>query len=129
MRTAIYVYADDLNFQLRGDIDHVIKYALPTSTLVKTSQGSVTLSKGTYKIVLDKPSEIRLVDGTPGDVDIIVIANDKRPWPDPPQKLVAMGVSKAALESFMTVASGVGDGVRGLASQATPAAPPSTEPT
>jgi hypothetical protein len=76
MRTAIYVYSETATFTIDQEIT-----ACPNHGSVVSQNGSqVTLSKGVYK------TSSSLQPTAASDYDIVVVANDKDPWPDPPPR-------------------------------------------
>ena len=77
MRTAIYVYSATATFT----IDQDITVCPDMGNLVSQSGSQVTLAKGIYKT-----TSTELVPVGASDHDIVVIANDKDPWPDPPAR-------------------------------------------
>jgi hypothetical protein len=88
MRTGIYVYADRVDFLLRSDIAELHQFnGGAAASPVATSNGAVTLLRGVYKLVTARPAEIRMIDGAVGDSEIVIVVNDKDPWPDPPERL------------------------------------------
>jgi hypothetical protein len=112
MRTAIYVYADHVDFVLRSDISELHQFnGGAATTPVTTSNGTVTLPRGIYKLVTAKPTEIRMTDGVIGDSEIVVVVNDKDPWPDPPERLTKgfPAATTAALRGFLPQSLGAFD--------------------
>lgn len=119
MRTGIFVYADTIDYVLSPEIPHVVKYTGPgSSTPIPTKGGTVTLTKGIYRLITDRPTEIRMADGISGDHEIVIITDNKDTWPDPPAALVTAfpEVSAADLQAFFPAAFG------GFDSPAAPAA-------
>jgi len=77
MRTAIYVYSPSATFTINQEV-----VALPTAGGVVSQNGSqVTLTKGIYKT-----ASTELQPTAASDYDIVVVANPKDPWPDPPPR-------------------------------------------
>ena len=76
MRTGIYVYSSTATFT----IDQPITVCPIVGSVVSQSGSQVTLSKGVYKT----PSWVQPL-GT-SDHDLVVVADDKDPWPDPPPR-------------------------------------------
>jgi hypothetical protein len=112
MRTAIYVYADHVDFVLRSDISDVHQFnGGAATTAMAITNGSVTLPRGIYKLVTAKPTEIRMIDGAIGDSEIVVVVNDKDPWPDPPERLTKgfPAATTTALRSFLPQSLGAFD--------------------
>lgn len=107
MRTGIFVYADTVDYQLSPDIVAVVKYTGPgTSTTIPTNGGAITLTKGIYRLVTDRPSEIRMAAGISGNHEIKVLMENKDPWPDPPAAFFTAfpEVSIADLQAFLPTA-------------------------
>ena len=76
MRTAIYVYSETATFTIDQEIA-----ACPNAGSVVSQNGSqVTVTHGIYK------TSSSLQPAAASDYDIVVIANDKDPWPDPPPR-------------------------------------------
>jgi|GEM_PF-6039260 len=115
MRTAIYVYGNRVSFELRDDIERIIQFVNPDrDAVLQVVDGAVTLDKGVYKLVTDEPAEIRVASGEVGDADVVVVTNNKDPWPDPPAKFskTFSEVAPASLQRFFPTSGGVGSASR-----------------
>jgi hypothetical protein len=109
MRTGIYVYADSVDFVLRSDIGLLHHFdGVAATSAIAISNGSITLARGIYKLISTKPTEIRMIDGTVGDSDIVMVVNDKDQWPDPPERLTKSfpGVTTTVLRDFLPASQG-----------------------
>jgi hypothetical protein len=107
MRTAIFVYADTIDYVLRPEISALIKYTGPgTSTVIPTKAGTITLTKGIYKLVTDQPSEIRPVGGLSENHGMMILPSNKDGYPDPPAAFFAAfpEVTTAELRAFLPAA-------------------------
>jgi len=107
MRTGIFVYANSVEYTLRPEISAVIKYNGPgSSTEIATKGGTVTLTKGIYRLVTDTPTELQVAGGTIGVGDIVAVVNNKDPWPDPPATFVKVfpEVTTEDLRAFLPAA-------------------------
>lgn len=109
MRTAIYVYNPTTSTEFSVNVNAVVtRFESPTTeSKVTNDNGKCMLTRGIYKVVGDMPS-IAVPPGSGADFDIIVVANDKDPWPDPPAKFQSTfaGVSLDVLRGFLPMASG-----------------------
>lgn len=108
MRTALYVYGNKVSVELDAGID-IVSYVSPGKEAVVpgSDQGAATLTPGIYKVVNPGP-QIRLTKKYAGDVEIVVVTNDKDPWPDPPAKFRAAfsAVSLDTLRKFLPASGG-----------------------
>jgi hypothetical protein len=111
MRTGIFVYADTVDYTLRPEISAVIKYTGPgTSAEVPTKGGTVTLTRGIYRLVTDAPTELQPVPtaiaAPDGDSDIVAVGNNKDPWPDVSTKFAKVfpDVTAEQLRAFLPAA-------------------------
>lgn len=75
MRTAIYVYSATATFTISQ-----ITACPGAGTVVSQSGSQATVTNGVYK------TSSSLQPAAASDYDIVVIANDKDPWPDPPPR-------------------------------------------
>jgi hypothetical protein len=76
MRIAIYVYSDAATFGTQEFFVHP-----SAGAVISQNEKETTLARGVYKCA-KLPT-----GGESGNFDIIVVANDKDPWPDPPGRL------------------------------------------
>jgi len=86
MRTGIFVYADTVEYLLSPEISSLVKYNGPGSSSVIATKGggTIKLTKGIYKLITDKPTELRMAGESTGESDVVVVMNDKDIWPDSP---------------------------------------------
>jgi hypothetical protein len=109
MRTAIYVYGPTTSTEFSMDVNAVItRFEGPTTeSKVTNDNGKCMLARGIYKVVGDMPN-IGVPPGSSAEFDVIVVSNDKDPWPDPPAKFQSTfsGVSIEVLRGFLPMASG-----------------------
>jgi hypothetical protein len=111
MRTAIYVYASNPAAQAQFSVSvdaEVRKYETPTSeSKVENENGTCVLGAGIYKVVCETPPAIALLPGNSADYDVVTVADDKDPWPDPPARFQTTfsDVSLAVLQTFFPVGS------------------------
>jgi hypothetical protein len=108
MRIALYVYGNKVSFVLDSGID-IVRYVSPgkESVVAGSDQGEATLSPGLYKVVNPGP-EIGLTNKYIGDAEIVVVTDDKDPWPDPPAKFsnAFSSVSLDNLRKFLPASGG-----------------------
>jgi hypothetical protein len=104
MRTGIFVYADTVEYLLRPEISSLVKYNGPgSSTVIATKGGgTIKLTKGIYRLITDKPTELLMVGENTGESDVVVVMNDKDIWPDSPAIFVKTfpDVTAADLQAF-----------------------------
>ena len=100
MRTGIYVYSESATFA----IDQLV-VACPSTGIVIGQNGSqATLGMGVYKT-----SSSALQPTSQTDFEIVVIANDKDSWPDPPPRFwkTFSNMTMQQLHDFFPSALGV----------------------
>jgi hypothetical protein len=107
MRTAIYVYNPDPDFKIEFTLNSdvvITKFEGPNAeSTVRNDNGKCVLTTGIYKVVSTDPPLVKASPGNLVDYEVVVVARDSDPWPDPPAQFRAVfaDVSLAILRGFL----------------------------
>jgi hypothetical protein len=98
MRTGIYVYTST-KLTIQASEPVVLTSLDNRSISFGGGTVSTAISPGIYKAVTD--SQIAV---TGSSIDVVIVPNNKDPWPDPPLAVVsAFNVTQTSLNSFFTI--------------------------